>query len=62
MLRIDRLVQLADGRWWVLDYKLGSRAAARAPEYLAQLRAIAPRSPPQPGAEVRGAFITGDGG
>ena len=59
--RIDRLVQLADGRWWVLDYKLGT-APQREPENLAQLRGYrAAVAALQPGAEVRAAFINGAG-
>src|SRR5262249_2168393 len=36
-LRLDRLVQLDDGCWWVLDYKLGAEPEAR-PEYIEQMR------------------------
>ena len=59
--RIDRLVQLADGGWWVLDYKLGA-APQREPDNLAQLRGYrAAVAALQPGAEVRAAFINGAG-
>jgi ATP-dependent helicase/nuclease subunit A len=59
--RIDRLVQLADGRWWVLDFKLGT-TPQREPENLAQLRGYrAAVAALQPGAEVRAAFINGAG-
>jgi ATP-dependent helicase/nuclease subunit A len=59
--RIDRLVQLADGAWWVLDYKLGA-APEREPRHLEQLRAYrAAVAALQPGAEVRAAFIDGAG-
>ena len=63
-LRIDRLVALAEsGRivWWVLDYKLQADpdevAAYREQlrHYMAAVQAL------QPGDEVRGAFITGQG-
>jgi len=64
VLRIDRLVALADGDrwiWWVLDYKL-----RHAPEELEAYRAQLTRYARavralQPGAEVRAAFITGAG-
>jgi ATP-dependent helicase/nuclease subunit A len=64
VLRIDRLVELEDaGRrtWWVLDYKLSHTPQALA-GYRAQLlryrRAV---QAAEPGAEVRCAFVTGDG-
>ena len=66
LLRIDRLVQLraTEGdaeTWWVLDYKL-SHAPEQLDAYRQQLaryqRAV---SRLQPGATVRGAFITGGG-
>ncbi len=66
LLRIDRLVQCraADGEaeaWWVLDYKL-SHSPHQLDAYRQQLaryrRAV---SRLQPGAVVRGAFITGSG-
>ena len=64
VLRLDRLVALADGNawvWWVLDYKL-----RHAPEELDAYRAQLARyrravQALQPGAEVRCAFITGSG-
>jgi ATP-dependent helicase/nuclease subunit A len=66
LLRIDRLVALAEGEgggatWWVLDYKLahdpGSDPALREQlsRYVAAVQAL------QPGDAVRGAFITGQG-
>jgi ATP-dependent helicase/nuclease subunit A len=59
--RIDRLVQLADGGWWVLDYKLAA-APQREADNLAQLRGYrAAVAALQPGAEVRAAFINGAG-
>ena len=66
LLRIDRLVHLraTEGEveaWWVLDYKL-SHAPEQLEAYRQQLaryqRAV---SRLQPGATVRGAFITGSG-
>ncbi|MEP7296206.1 MAG: UvrD-helicase domain-containing protein [Burkholderiales bacterium] len=60
VLRIDRLVQLADA-WWVLDYKLGYTPQAL-DDYRAQLRRYRDAVQQlQPGAEVRCAFITGGG-
>jgi ATP-dependent helicase/nuclease subunit A len=64
LLRLDRLVALADGDawvWWVLDYKL-----RHAPEELDAYRAQLARyrlavQALQPDAEVRCAFITGAG-
>jgi ATP-dependent helicase/nuclease subunit A len=59
--RIDRLVQLDDGGWWVLDYKL-ERDPAREPRNLQQLRGYrAAVAALQPGAAVRAAFIDGTG-
>jgi ATP-dependent helicase/nuclease subunit A len=65
VLRIDRLVQLAEGEappvWWVLDYKLRHAPETLAP-YRAQLlryRVAVERA--QPGATVRCAFVTGEG-
>ena len=61
VLRIDRLVQLASGQWWVLDYKIGQHpdtvAAYRAQlqQYRRCIQAL------EPHAEVRAAFIAGDG-
>lgn len=62
VLRIDRLVQLADtAEWWVLDYKL-RHAPQELPGYRDQLdryrRAVQVL---QPGEVVRCAFITGAG-
>jgi hypothetical protein len=64
VLRIDRLVALdEDGRrtWWVLDYKLHHRPEGLG-EYRSQLlryrRAVQSL---EPSAEVRCAFITGEG-
>ena len=59
--RIDRLVQLGDGSWWVLDYKLGA-APQQVAENMAQLRGYrAAIAALQPGAEVHAAFINGAG-
>ncbi len=65
VLRIDRLVELEEeGRrtWWVLDYKLRHTPQAL-DGYRAQLlryrRAV---QAAEPGAEIRCAFITGEGG
>ncbi len=59
--RIDRLVQTADGVWWVLDYKLGAMPDDQ-PEYLAQLRGyVAAVQALQPGEPVRAALISGQG-
>ena len=61
VLRIDRLVQLRDGVWWVLDYKL-NQSAGEIPRYREQLqryrRAVQAL---QPGEVVRAAFITAAG-
>ena len=64
MLRIDRLVALAEagGRaWWVLDYKL-QHAPEALPAYREQMaryrRAVQAL---QPGEPVHAAFITGAG-
>ncbi len=60
LLRIDRLV-LLDGTWWVLDYKLNA-APAELPAYQAQMaRYLHAVRSAQPGADVRGGFITGQG-
>jgi ATP-dependent helicase/nuclease subunit A len=65
LLRIDRLVALADGpgaaTWWVLDYKLSHdpRGQPALREQLA--RYVAAVQALQPGERVRGAFITGSG-
>jgi ATP-dependent helicase/nuclease subunit A len=59
--RIDRLVRLADGTWWVLDYKLAGAPqddpALR--EQLAGYRVAVERL--VPGEPVRAAFVTGTG-
>ena len=59
--RIDRLVQLRDGSWWVLDYKLAG-APQRDPAMREQLagyreavRALVPGEP------VHAAFISATG-
>jgi ATP-dependent helicase/nuclease subunit A len=60
-LRLDRLVQLRDGGWWVLDYKSATRPQDD-PALLAQLRrygrAVAALNPGEP---VQLAFLTGAG-
>ena len=59
--RIDRLVQLDDGVWWVLDYKLGA-TPEQEPAYLAQMRGyVAAVQNLQPGEPVRAALISGTG-
>ena len=59
--RIDRLVQLDDGCWWVLDYKLGA-SPEREPAYLEQMRGyVAAVQALQPGEPVRAALISGTG-
>jgi ATP-dependent helicase/nuclease subunit A len=59
--RIDRLVQLDDGVWWVLDYKLGA-TPEREPAYLEQMRAyVAAIQKLQPAEPVRAALISGTG-
>ena len=59
--RIDRLVQLDDGCWWVLDYKLGA-SPEREPAYLAQMQGyVAAVQALQPGEPVRAALISGTG-
>lgn len=64
VLRIDRLVRLDEAgvdTWWVLDYKLTRRPEELA-AYHAQLAAYrAAVRQAQPGAQVRSAFIAGDG-
>jgi ATP-dependent helicase/nuclease subunit A len=61
LCRIDRLVQLVDGSWWVLDYKLGA-APQREARNLLQLRGYrAAVAALQPGCEVRAAFVNGSG-
>ena len=60
-VRIDRLVQLDDGAWWVLDYKL-NRDPSADPALLEQMRRYRRAvEQAQPGAVVRCAFVTGDG-
>ena len=59
--RIDRLVLLDDGCWWVLDYKLGA-TPEHEPAYLAQMRGyVAAVQTLQPGEPVRAALISGTG-
>ncbi|MGQ3093797.1 MAG: UvrD-helicase domain-containing protein [Roseateles sp.] len=59
--RIDRLVQLDDGQWWVLDYKLGA-TPEREPAYLEQMRSyVAAVQNLQPGEPIRAALISGTG-
>jgi len=59
--RIDRLVQLDDGSWWVLDYKLGA-TPEREPAYIEQMRSyVAAVRALQPGETVRAALISGTG-
>jgi len=62
LLRIDRLVRhRASGTWWVLDYKSAARPQ-HDPSLMAQLRRYreAVRAA-YPVAEVRAAFLTGQG-
>jgi ATP-dependent helicase/nuclease subunit A len=59
--RIDRLVQLDDGVWWVLDYKLGA-TPEHEPAYIEQMRGyVAAIQKLQPGEPVRAALISGTG-
>jgi ATP-dependent helicase/nuclease subunit A len=59
--RIDRLVLLDDGVWWVLDYKLGATPEDE-PMYLEQMRSyVAAVQNLQPGEPVRAALISGTG-
>jgi len=59
--RIDRLVQLDDGVWWVLDYKLGA-TPEREQAYIEQMRSyVAAIQALQPGEPVRAALISGAG-
>ncbi|MEO6278487.1 UvrD-helicase domain-containing protein [Roseateles sp.] len=59
--RIDRLVQLDDGVWWVLDYKLGA-TPERETAYLEQMRSyVAAVQKLQPDELVRAALISGTG-
>jgi ATP-dependent helicase/nuclease subunit A len=59
--RIDRLVRLRSGEWWVLDYKSAAQPQAQA-ELLAQLRsylaAVQAIYPDQP---VKAAFLSAQG-
>ena len=61
VLRVDRLVQLQDGAWWVLDYKLHAEPAeidayrAQLAEYVMAVHALVPAD------AVHGAFITAGG-
>lgn len=61
LLRLDRLIQDADGSWWVVDFKSNFRPEAQAEyhqqmhDYVAAVRAI------YPGASVKAAWIGGDG-
>jgi len=60
-LRIDRLVQLDDGDWWVLDFKLNRRSEELA-EYRDQLERYRRAAQAVVGSQpVRAAFITGEG-
>jgi ATP-dependent helicase/nuclease subunit A len=59
--RIDRLVLLDDGAWWVLDYKLGA-TPEREPAYIEQMRSyVAAVQNLQPGEPVKAALISGTG-
>ena len=59
--RIDRLVLLDDGCWWVLDYKLGA-TPEQEPAYVAQMRGyVSAVQMLQPGEPVRAALISGTG-
>ena len=65
MLRLDRLVELADADgaavWWVLDFKL-EQAPHEVPAYREQLaRYRAAVQALQPLARVRAAFVTAEG-
>ncbi|MFO1271045.1 MAG: hypothetical protein U1F50_05070 [Rubrivivax sp.] len=65
LMRLDRLVLLREGdaapRWWVIDFKLGTEAAALARYAPQMVRYLAAVRRAQAVAEVRGGFITGDG-
>ena len=62
LLRIDRLVQLADdGVWWVLDYKLNAEPQAVQANRAQLLRYRRAVQALQPGQSVRAAFITAGG-
>jgi ATP-dependent helicase/nuclease subunit A len=58
--RIDRLVQRADGAWWVLDYKLAGRPDAD-PVLLAQLAGYRAAVQALVDAPVRAAFVIAGG-
>jgi ATP-dependent helicase/nuclease subunit A len=59
--RIDRLVQLNDGVWWVLDYKLGATPEAQA-QYHEQMQSyVEAVQTLQPNEPVRAALISGEG-
>ena len=65
VLRIDRLVQLAQENaepvWWVLDYKLRHAPEALEPYRQQLLRYRDVVRAAEPGRTVRCAFIAGDG-
>ncbi|HET7795286.1 MAG TPA: 3'-5' exonuclease, partial [Rhizobacter sp.] len=68
LLRIDRLVQLAEGQgkggrptWWVLDYKLAQQPEAQAAYREQMLRYRAAVMALQPGETVRCALVNGAG-
>jgi ATP-dependent helicase/nuclease subunit A len=60
-MRLDRLVQHRDGRWWVIDFKSHARPGERA-DLVAQLqdyaRAVQALHPDEP---VHAAFVTASG-
>ncbi len=64
VLRIDRLLRLHDGHWWIVDYKL-HLAPETEPTYLDQLaryrRALVAVEPGAQAAGVHCAFVAGDG-
>ena len=61
LMRLDRLVQHQDGRWWVIDFKSHARPGERA-DLVAQLqdyaRAVQALHPDEP---VQAAFVTASG-
>lgn len=61
LLRIDRLVQLTDGAWWVLDYKLALQPETQAAYRDQMLRYRRAVMALQPGEPVRCALINGQG-
>ena len=63
VLRIDRLVQMKDGHWWVLDYKSAAQPLTqRQDEYMQQLgRYKAALTEIYPKSPVHAALITGNG-